>query len=43
MNITAWVLLPFEVDPADVKESIQEDLIDLQCNESAKGKFGQDL
>ena len=43
MDIPAWVLLPFEVDPADVKESIQEDLIDLQCNESAKGKFRQGL
>ena len=39
MTIPVWVLIPFEVDVADVVIGLQEELVELQCDEVARSLF----
>ena len=39
MTIPVWVLIPIEVDVADVVIELQEELVELQCDEVAKSLF----
>ena len=42
MNILIWVLIPFEVNIADVVIELQEDLVELQCDEIARSFFQEE-
>ena len=35
INVPVWVLIPFEVNIADVVIELQEELVELQCDEIA--------
>ena len=39
MNIPVWMLIPFEVNVADVVIELQEELFELQCDEIAQSLF----
>ena len=39
INIPVWVLIPFEVNVADVFNELQEELVELQCYEIARSFF----
>ena len=36
INIPVWVLIPFEVNVANVVIQLQEELVELQCDEIAR-------
>ena len=38
-NIPVWMLIPFEVNVADVVIELQEELVKLQCDEIARSLF----
>ena len=39
LNIPVWVLIPFEVNIADVEIDLQEELIELQSDETPQSLF----
>ena len=39
LNIPVWVHIPFEVNPADIEIELQEELVDLQSDETARTLF----
>ena len=39
INIPVWVLIPFEVNVADVVIELQEELVELESDEIARSLF----
>jgi hypothetical protein len=39
LDVPMWITLPFDADPSNVEDSLQEELIELQCDSEAKSLF----
>jgi len=39
MNVLVWVLIPYEVNVADIVTELQEELVELQCDEIERSLF----